>query len=127
MDAFDDSRLLQFDTYEDYLDSYVTKQDIQNLCSTVTARKMAEWGFRANTEVYTREIFEDRKQYAYENMYPIQKTHILYSANLVIGDAVLKEIASRERANRVGIFSVSILEEDGGILFSLPIKILYYS
>lgn len=41
-----DKRLVQFETYEDYLDSLVTPQDICNLQNTVAARTLAELGYR---------------------------------------------------------------------------------
>lgn len=41
-----DKRLVQFETYEDYLDSLVTPQDLCNLQNTVAARTLAELGYR---------------------------------------------------------------------------------
>lgn len=41
-----DRRLLQFETYEDYLDSLITEQDRCYLQDTVAARTIAEFGYR---------------------------------------------------------------------------------
>lgn len=41
-----DRRLLQFKTYEDYLDSLVTPYDVCYLKNTVVARTLAELGYR---------------------------------------------------------------------------------
>lgn len=41
-----DRRLLQFETYEDYLDSLVTDQDRCYLQNTAAARTVAELGYR---------------------------------------------------------------------------------
>lgn len=41
-----DRRLLEFNTYEDYLDSLVTCDDVTNLRSLNDARKTAELGYR---------------------------------------------------------------------------------
>lgn len=42
----DDLRLLNFDTYEDYLDSLVTVEDLHYLCSTTVARTIVQLGYR---------------------------------------------------------------------------------
>lgn len=41
-----DRRLLQFETYDDYLDSLTTPQDHCFLQSTTTSRTLAELGYR---------------------------------------------------------------------------------
>lgn len=41
-----DKRLLEFKTYEDYLDSLVSPLDLCNLQSTVVSRTIAELGYR---------------------------------------------------------------------------------
>lgn len=41
-----DRRLLQFKTYDDYLDSLTTPQDHCFLQSTTTSRTLAELGYR---------------------------------------------------------------------------------
>lgn len=44
-----DRRLLQFKTYEDYLDSLTTTSDLCYLQSTEAARSIAELGYRSDT------------------------------------------------------------------------------
>lgn len=51
----------QFDTYESYLDSYVTQQDIDNLENLDLARKLVELGLNIKTQLLTKEEFEKKK------------------------------------------------------------------
>ena len=42
----EDQRLLDFDTYEEYLDSFVTREDLYYLRSLAQSRIIAELGYR---------------------------------------------------------------------------------
>lgn len=42
----DDRRLLDYETYEDYLDSFLTKEDLCYLRSLILARTISELGYR---------------------------------------------------------------------------------
>jgi hypothetical protein len=46
MTSIEDTYLLEFNAYEDYLDSFVTHKDIYYLGSLKLARKLAELGQR---------------------------------------------------------------------------------
>uniref|UniRef100_A0A7M4ELB6 Cilia- and flagella-associated protein 299 n=2 Tax=Crocodylus porosus TaxID=8502 RepID=A0A7M4ELB6_CROPO len=50
-----------FGTYEEYLDSHVTTQDLYYLENEEMARQLVELGFRGSGEVLKREEFEARK------------------------------------------------------------------
>lgn len=100
--------LLEFKTYEDYLESFVTELDRKNLRNTVFARQIAELGYNSSSEVLRRDVFESRKQYALELLNPSKKPHELFSAGCDIRDPILSALAARERSNRVQILNTII-------------------
>lgn len=106
--TFTDFHLLNFSTYEEYLDSYVTSEDIRNLRSTRSTRLIAELGYNSTSEVLRKEDFEARKQYAKELLNPSRKSHELFGADHDVNDPVMSELAARERSNRVGILNTII-------------------
>lgn len=106
--TFTDFHLLDFETYADYLDSYVTTEDLRNLRSAKYARLVAELGYNATTEILSNDEFEQRKAFAKELLNPTRKGHELFSDSADLSDPVLKELAARERSNRVGILSTII-------------------
>lgn len=106
--TFTDFHLLDFETYADYLDSYVTTEDLRNLRSAKYARLVAELGYNATTEMLSNDEFEQRKAFAKELLNPTRKGHELFSDGADLSDPVLKELAARERSNRVGILSTII-------------------
>lgn len=106
--TFTDFHLLEFETYADYLDSYVTTEDLRNLRSAKYARLVAELGYNATTEMLSNDEFEQRKAFAKELLNPTRKGHELFSDSADLSDPVLKELAARERSNRVGILSTII-------------------
>ncbi|KAJ8975693.1 hypothetical protein NQ317_017377 [Molorchus minor] len=53
-----DRRLLQYKTYEDYLDALGSIQDECYLASMECSRTVAELGYRSSGETLTREQFE---------------------------------------------------------------------
>nr|XP_056711769.1 cilia- and flagella-associated protein 299-like [Euleptes europaea] len=56
-----DHIVTQFNTYEDYLDSQITTQDLYYLENEEMARQLVELGFRGSGEVLKREDFIARK------------------------------------------------------------------
>lgn len=46
MDMFDEKNLLDFNTYEDYLDSLVTNDDLCYLRSSILGRQIASLGYK---------------------------------------------------------------------------------
>ncbi|KAI4462198.1 flagella-associated protein [Holotrichia oblita] len=102
-----DKRLIQFKTYEDYLNSLVAKGDHCYLQSTAIARQLAELGYRSSGETLTREQFETRVAAVIEYLYPTFKPYVLASYGISMEDPFHKEMALRERPNRLGILAVS--------------------
>lgn len=102
----DDRRLLDFETYEDYLDSFLTKEDLCYLRSLILARTISELGYRSTSETLSKRQFEERKSTIHEILFPSRKPHILACDGAELSDPFLRELADRERPNRVGILSV---------------------
>ena len=59
---FFDDQLQKFDTYEKYLDSFITKDDIFYLEDIELARQLKEQGYRSKTEILSREDFYLKKK-----------------------------------------------------------------
>lgn len=104
--VFDDSRLFEFSTYDDYLNSFITTADMRNLQNDKISRMIAMLGYRSPSETLSREQFELRKAIVMELNFPKRKAHKLYCEGLYTDDNVLLALAERERANRVGLLSV---------------------
>lgn len=105
--TFLDFGLLKFATYEEYLDSYVTPEDLRYLRSVKYARLIAKLGYNSTSEMLSQDDFEARRKFAKELLNPSKKPHEMYSQHH-IDDPVINELAARERANRVGILSTII-------------------
>lgn len=119
-----DQDLLEFKSYEDYLDSFINKWDLQYLKSLEIARKLVEYGHRTTAAVLSRQEFFSRISAAKTLLNPVQKDCLLYSDGLLITDKVLKELADRERANLLGVLTVCffqrILFNSNGTPITLP-------
>ncbi|XP_037869236.1 cilia- and flagella-associated protein 299 isoform X2 [Bombyx mori] len=98
-----DRRLLPFVTWEEYLDSLIDIADLRNLRSTAAARTVAALGYRANGDTLSEKEFYTRRAVINEIVYPTVKAYVLVSEGVVIDDPFSRELAIRERANRVGI------------------------
>ncbi|XP_017784224.1 PREDICTED: uncharacterized protein C4orf22 homolog [Nicrophorus vespilloides] len=103
-----DRRLLQFETYEDYLDSLVTPSDLCYLQSVGSSRVLAELGYRSTGETLSREQFQKRLSTVVAYLFPTFKPYELASERMPATDPLQKELALRERANRLGILSTII-------------------
>ncbi|GJQ84006.1 hypothetical protein Trydic_g10473 [Trypoxylus dichotomus] len=104
-----DKRLIQFLTYEDYLDSLLIGQDHCFLQNTHTARAIAELGYRSTGETLSREQFERRRAAVVEYLYPSFIPYTLASDDSPVKpDPFLLELALRERPNRMGMLSTII-------------------
>ncbi|XP_019757434.1 cilia- and flagella-associated protein 299 [Dendroctonus ponderosae] len=105
-----DRNLLKFSTYEEYLDSLSTAQDACYLQSVEASRTIANLGYRSSGETLSREQFEKRLAAVLNYLYPPYKAYELSSEGLVNSDTdpIIQELASRERANRIGILSTII-------------------
>ena len=108
MGSLDDSKLLDFKTYNDYLDKYVVDEDLYYLRNLDMARKLAEYGYRAINKILSKREFEARKAIIHEIVHPRRKLHLLYSFGGNLKDALSQALADRERDNRVRVLSTVI-------------------
>ncbi|XP_033016709.1 cilia- and flagella-associated protein 299 isoform X1 [Lacerta agilis] len=108
-----DHILTQFNTYEDYLDSQITTQDLYYLENEEMARQLVELGFRGSGEVLKREDFIARKLAAEASrLSERQQQKALACAGKELKDDFLKALAEREEANRNGKMSSIIFIRD---------------
>ncbi|XP_015179629.1 PREDICTED: uncharacterized protein C4orf22 homolog [Polistes dominula] len=103
-----DRRLLQFKSYEEYLDSLVTPIDFCYLRSTKVARQLAELGYRCTGETLDKNTFYLRLQTVKDLLYPILKPYHLNSEFILPFDPLMQELAIRERSNRLHALSTII-------------------
>ncbi|KAG5897539.1 hypothetical protein JTB14_004314 [Gonioctena quinquepunctata] len=103
-----DRRLQQFNSYENYLDSHGTIQDECYLQSIEASRVIVELGYRSSGETLSRKQFEKRLAAVYLYLYPPYKPDELSSEGIVTRDPLHRELALRERSNRVGALSTII-------------------
>ncbi|CAH1105931.1 unnamed protein product [Psylliodes chrysocephalus] len=103
-----DRRLLQYQCYENYLDSLVTHQDECFLQSIEVSRTIAELGYRSSGETLSKSQFEKRLAAVLNYLYPPYKPYELSSDGMIGEDPVQLDLALRERPNRVGIVSTII-------------------
>ncbi|XP_058049420.1 cilia- and flagella-associated protein 299 [Ahaetulla prasina] len=108
-----DHIVTQFSTYEEYLDSQITTQDLFYLENEEMARQLVELGFRGSGEVLKREDFIARKLAAEASrISERQQQKILSSAGKELKDNFLTALAEREEANRNGKVSSIIFIRD---------------
>lgn len=98
--------LLNYKTYEDYLDSFLNKQDLQYLNNASLGRYIAELGYRSHAETLSREDFNYRRAVVKEFHNKSRGLHKLFHHGCALNDNFLHELAMREKANRVGLISV---------------------
>ncbi|KAF9822289.1 hypothetical protein SFRURICE_017564 [Spodoptera frugiperda] len=98
-----DRKLLRFDTWEDYLDSLIEIADLRNLRSIASARTIAALGYRAYGDTLSEREFYTRRAAIHEIVYPKGKPYVLVSEGADLEDSFNRELAVRERANRIGI------------------------
>ncbi|KAJ9597798.1 hypothetical protein L9F63_011406, partial [Diploptera punctata] len=103
-----DRHLLKYQTHEEYLDSLVQPIDLFYLRSTTVARQIAELGYRSTGETLNKEQFLFRHYNVKETFFPSRKPHRLASANQKPFEPLLQDLATRERANRVGLLATII-------------------
>ena len=109
-----DMFLLDCPTYEDYLDTYITRNDIRFIRNVRFCRMLVELGYRSTAELYTPEQFEKHKSAVLESLWPTKKSTIYFSDKLKAADPVLIELALREKANIQKNVSV---RDDNGISY----------
>lgn len=103
-----DRRLLQFSTYDEYLDSLVTPVDLCYLRSTPVARQIVQLGYRCTGETLDKDSFHRRLKAVKDLLFPICEPYVLSSECITPTDALQQELAFRERPNRLGILSTII-------------------
>ncbi|XP_011137250.1 uncharacterized protein C4orf22 homolog [Harpegnathos saltator] len=103
-----DRRLLEFSSYEDYLDSLVTSADIYYLKSSKTARQLAELGYRCTGETLSEGSFYRRLRIVRDLLFPAHRPYELTSESITPSGRLMEELALRERSNRLGVLSTVI-------------------
>lgn len=112
MQDFNES-LVKFNTYEDYLESFIASNDLFYLETLNAARLIAEYGYRNSTgKTLTREDFDIKKEVMREILNPSIKQHQMFSYDCKIEDSFLVNLAERERPNRLGSLSTIIFLRD---------------
>lgn len=99
-----DASLLDFKTYEEFLDSQVSDLDLYYLEDEELARQLVELGVRGTGEVIKREEFEARKAAA-EQSRSAQRAKedvVLVSEQYAELSPFLQALAEREEPNRIG-------------------------
>lgn len=105
----DDKKLINFLSYEDYLESLITKTDYLYLKNTEICRRIAELGYRSTGDTLNKIDFEKRKNLAKNLLYPVWHKFKLYSDVKKNFDSQLQTLlAMREYNNRLGIISTII-------------------
>ncbi|XP_011863241.1 PREDICTED: uncharacterized protein C4orf22 homolog [Vollenhovia emeryi] len=103
-----DKRLVNFQNYEEYLDSLVTPADVCYLRSTKTARQLAELGYRCTGETLSEESFYRRLRIVRDLLFPVHRPYELTSEFVSPAGRLMEELALRERANRLRILSTIV-------------------
>ena len=103
-----ESTVTEFATYEEYLDSQITDNDLYYLEDKELARQLVELGYRGSGETLKREEFITRKKAA-ENFRLSKRmaTKVLSSQGKnLVAYPFLSALAEREEANRNGKLNV---------------------
>ncbi|KZC04532.1 Uncharacterized protein C4orf22 like protein [Dufourea novaeangliae] len=103
-----DRRLLEFTSYENYLDSLVTFVDLGYLRNLHTARQLAELGYRCTGETLSKDAFYRRLEAVKNLLFPVYRPYELTSEFITPSNAVMQELALRERLNRLKVISTII-------------------
>ena len=96
--------LASFQSYDDYLDSQITPEDLYYLEDEELARQLVELGYRGSGETLKREEFEQRKKAEREkNSHKVSESKRLASANCDLTQfTFLQALANREELVRAG-------------------------
>ncbi|GBP31538.1 Uncharacterized protein C4orf22 homolog [Eumeta japonica] len=97
-----DRRLLAFETWHDYLDDFIEVADLRNLRSLISARTIAALGYRSSGETLQEKEFYARRAVINEIVYPTLTPYVLASEGAQPRDPLARELAMRERSNRIG-------------------------
>lgn len=94
--------LASFQSYDDYLDSQITPEDLYYLEDEELARQLVELGYRGSGETLKRDEFESRKKAEREkNSHKVSESKRLASANCDLTQyTFLQALANREELVR---------------------------
>ncbi|XP_058122125.1 cilia- and flagella-associated protein 299-like [Anopheles ziemanni] len=95
-----DLRILEFETYEQYLESLIDGKSLQYFGDRENLISLYRTGYRA----LTKEAFEAQRNF----LQVAKDPNTLFSRNIVPKDTLLQELAERERPNRLGLLSTII-------------------
>uniref|UniRef100_A0A182JF01 Cilia- and flagella-associated protein 299 n=1 Tax=Anopheles atroparvus TaxID=41427 RepID=A0A182JF01_ANOAO len=95
-----DLRILEFATYDQYLDSLVDGKSLQYFGDRENLITLFRTGYRA----LTKDAFESQRSF----LQVAKDPNTLFSRNLVPKDPLLQALADRERPNRLGLLSTII-------------------
>ena len=96
-----DQELLKFQSYEDYLDSFITSRDLYHLRSKALSRRIIELGYHTEGTL-ERDAFYDSVKAIKRQLFLLENPYALCSEAIKPKDALLKELALREKENRDG-------------------------
>ena len=98
-----------FETYESYLDSIASWQDMFYLEDQALARAVVELGYRGTAEFMKRREFKERRaEYEASKVARDAREDALASEGLELEDPLLRALADREADNREGSLSTII-------------------
>ncbi|XP_023247446.1 uncharacterized protein C4orf22 homolog [Copidosoma floridanum] len=118
--------LLKYDTFEDYIESFITPRDLYHLRSKSISRQIIELGYHTEG-VLNQETFNKRVKMIKRYTYLIENPLELCTEFLPLDDNLLKELAFRERANRIGRFFTIIFMQYTGKVQSPVSAFIDYS
>ncbi|XP_029664357.1 cilia- and flagella-associated protein 299-like [Formica exsecta] len=103
-----DRRLLDFENYEEYLDSLVSPVDIYYVRSSKTARQLAELGYRCTGEILSERSFYRRLRIVKNLLFPVHRPYVLTCEYITPAGRLMEELSLRERSNRLGYLSTIV-------------------
>ncbi|KAG8183304.1 hypothetical protein JTE90_026004 [Oedothorax gibbosus] len=96
-------------TYEDYLDSMLTKDDLMYLEDKEMCRELLSLGFHSNRRIISREVFDKKKAEIEAQTKDLKSKELKISSRGVeITDKLLQELAKREEDNLTGCLATII-------------------
>lgn len=107
MTANIDFRLLQFDSYNSYMTSFIRNEDYRYLSSMSPIRKLVRLGYRSTAKIYDEAEFNKLRAKILEFMNPKVLSSVLYGNHFKGTDAALSALMHREEPNLLHKISVS--------------------
>ncbi|XP_032595350.1 cilia- and flagella-associated protein 299 isoform X1 [Drosophila grimshawi] len=94
-----DYALLAFDTYTDYIQSFINADDRRYLQSSTVIEQYIKLGYRTTSKIYEREEFIKTRAKAMEMINPKKQLNLQYGKYLNNNDPGLLALAKREMPN----------------------------